>query len=81
MPTVPRASPRQIANAPLARDSPDSPPSAVSANSINAQYSAGPKPSATSTRAGARSISITVANVPAMNEPMAAVASAAPARP
>ena len=81
MPTVPRASPRQMANAPLARESPDSPPRAVRAKSISAQDSAGPNPSATSTRAGASSISIAVANVPAMNDPTAAVASAAPALP
>ena len=66
---------------PFAADGPPRPASAASASTIRAQYSAGPKVSATSTSAGAAVISIAVANVPAMNDPIAAVASAAPALP
>ena len=81
MPIVPMARPMSAAASPLASEPGDNPASAVSAKTIRAKYSAGPKVSATSTSTGARVISIRVANVPAMNEPIAAVASAAPARP
>ena len=46
-----------------------------------AKYSAGPNCSASSTTSGAIKVSSSVAIVPATNEPMAAVASAGPARP
>ena len=45
------------------------------------KYSAGPKRSASLARAGAKDISRTMEAVPAMNDPMAAIESAAPARP
>ena len=51
------------------------------AKTISAKYSAGPNFSATSTTSGASSVSSTVAIEPATNEPIAAVASAGPARP
>ena len=81
MPIVPRARPISAAATPFAGDGPPRPASAASASTIRAAYSAGPKVSATSTSAGAAVISMAVAKVPATNDPMAAVASAAPARP
>ena len=45
------------------------------------KYSAGPNSSATATSGGANRATMTVATVPAKNEPRAAVASAGPARP
>ena len=53
----------------------------MKASTITAKYSAGPNFSATCTTSGAITVSRIVAIVPAMNEPMAAVASAGPARP
>jgi hypothetical protein len=54
---------------------------AVSPSTISEKYSAGPNRSATSASGGANSATSRVAAVPAMNEPMAAVASARPALP
>ena len=54
---------------------------AVSPSTISEKYSAGPNRSATSAKGGANSATSSVAAVPAMNEPMAAVASARPALP
>ena len=54
---------------------------AMSPSTISEKYSAGPNFSATSASGGAKAATISVANVPAMNEPMAAIASALPARP
>ena len=53
----------------------------VNASTITAKYSAGPNFSAMSTTSGDSKVSAIVASVPATNEPMAAVASAGPARP
>ena len=50
-------------------------------STISEKYSAGPNLSATSASGGANSAMSTVATVPAKNEPMAAIASAGPARP
>lgn len=50
-------------------------------STINAKYSAGPNISPTSAKAGAKKARTKVAMVPAMKEPMPAVASATPARP
>jgi hypothetical protein len=44
-------------------------------------YSGGPNPSANTASGGATSVSTTTPNVPATNEPTAAMHSAAPARP
>ena len=44
-------------------------------------YSGGPKPSANLASGGATMVSMMTPNVPAMNEPTAAMQSAAPARP
>ena len=51
------------------------------ASTINAKYSADPNARAMRTITGAVRLRATVASVPATNEPIAAVASAAPARP
>ena len=53
----------------------------VKASTISMKYSGGPSLTAKSATTGANSVTITVAIVPATNEPIAAVASAAPARP
>ena len=47
----------------------------------SAVYSGGPKRSANAASVGASSMSPTTPNVPAQNDPIAAIASAAPARP
>ena len=53
----------------------------VKASTISRKYSGGPSFTANSATAGANIVTTTVAMVPATKEPMAAVASAAPARP
>ncbi len=53
----------------------------VKASTISMKYSGGPSLTANSATKGANSVTTTVAMVPATNEPMAEVASAAPARP
>ena len=53
----------------------------VKASTISMKYSGGPRRTAYSATRGAKKVTSTVAIVPATNEPMAAVASAAPARP
>ena len=55
--------------------------SAVSPTSTSEKYSGGPKYSAAAASGGASSISPSVPTVPAKNEPIAAMPSAAPARP
>ena len=53
----------------------------VKASTISMKYSGGPSLTANSATTGANSVTSTVAMVPATKEPIAAVASAAPARP
>ncbi len=53
----------------------------VKASSMRQKYSGGPSCTANSARMGANSVTRMVAMLPATNEPMAALASAAPARP
>ena len=50
-------------------------------STISEKYSAGPNNSATLVNGAAAAAMITVATQPAKNEPMAAIASAGPARP
>ena len=50
-------------------------------STIRLKYSAGPNFTANRASVGATSIRPTIASVPAMNEPMAAMPSAGPARP
>ena len=53
----------------------------VKASTISMKYSGGPSLTANSATPGANSVTTTVAMVPATKEPIAEVASAAPARP
>ena len=53
----------------------------VSPSTMRAKYSGGPNVTAHSASGGAESVSSTTLNVPAMNEPSAAIPSAAPALP
>ena len=53
----------------------------VNASTISAKYSGGPNLRPSSTTTGERNVSPMVAIVPATKEPIAAVASAGPARP
>jgi hypothetical protein len=53
----------------------------ISASSMSRKYSWAPNATASETSNGESSIRPSVDRVPAMNEPMAAVASAGPARP
>ncbi len=65
----------------LTRDPLASTTAAMRPSTISEKYSAGPNLSATSARGGANAATTSVANVPATNEPIAATASAVPARP
>ena len=62
-------------------DSPSTDDTATKASRVSAKYSAGPKRSAALAMTGAEKVSAAVASVPATNDPIAAVASAAPPRP
>ena len=53
----------------------------VNASTVSAKYSAGPKRSASDASGGAKKVSASVASVPATNDPIAAVVSAAAPRP
>jgi hypothetical protein len=81
MPMTPSSSPRNKLVKPRTVELPITADTVVKAKIIKAKYSAGPNLSATSTTKGASKVTSTVAMVPATNEPMAAVASAGPARP
>ena len=73
--------PRIVDSRPLAGDFPESDATAVRANSIRVKYSAGPNFKAVEESGTANSVRATTPRVPAMKEPMADIASAAPARP
>ena len=81
MPTRPSARPRNRLNSPRSSDAPSSADTVVNASTVSAKYSAGPNRSATDASGGAKNVSATVASVPATNEPIAAVVSAAAPRP
>ena len=81
VPTVDRKSPMNIAMKPLSMDSPANMMTSNSANTIRAEYSGGPKLTATSAITGARKVRPITPMVPATNEAMAAIPSAFPARP
>ena len=81
MPIRPSSSPKSRLAKPLSGDSPSTADTATNARTVSAKYSAGPKRRAASTMIGAETVSATVASVPATNDPIAAVASAAPPRP
>ena len=81
MPITPSSSPTNSEASPREVEEPSTADTVTKANTISAKYSVGPNCSATSTTRGASSVSSTVAIEPATNEPIAAVASAGPARP
>ena len=81
MPTSPNNSPAPRLIRPRSTESPSTAETATSASTIRQKYSAGPKASAASTTQGATKVSASVPIVPATKLPMAAVASAGPARP
>ena len=70
-----------VESIPFAGDEPVSEDTAVIAKSISVKYSAGPNFNAIDVSGSANSVSATTPIVPAMNDPMADTASAAPARP
>jgi hypothetical protein len=81
MPTKPSVAPMTRLAAPLSRLGPSSALTVTNATAISATYSGGPKPIAMSATSGAATVSAIVPMVPATKLPMAAVASAAAARP
>ena len=66
---------------PLSIESPASMITSSSANTISAEYSGGPKLTATSAASGARNVSPMTPMVPATKDAIAAMPSALPARP
>ena len=81
MPTNPSIRPSRRLSQPERFSPPRTVVTVTKASTINAKYSADPKASAMRTMTGAVRVSASVASVPATNDPIAAVASAAPARP
>ena len=81
MPTSPSASPVNSAVRPRSVLRPSTALTVVKASSIRQKYSGGPSRTANSATTGANRVTSIVAIVPATNEPIALVASAAPARP
>ena len=81
MPTSPMPRPRNRLASPRSVDSPSTAETVVNASTISAKYSGGPNLSPSSTTSGERNVRPTVAMLPATKEPIAAVASAGPARP
>ena len=80
-PTKPRTKPTESEIKPRICDEPSSDETVEKATNIRATYSAEPTWIAQSAIVGAVKAKIKVAMVPATNEPIAAVASAGPARP
>ena len=70
-----------IAMKPLSIESPANMITSRSANTISAEYSGGPKFTATSAASGARNVRPITPRVPATKEAIAAIPSALPARP
>jgi hypothetical protein len=81
MPTVPRASPIATITKANMTEPPDSRESSISPATARAKYSGGPKRRAWSASQEEASMIPTTPTDPAMKEPTAATASAAPARP
>lgn len=81
MPTMPIVSPMNRLDSPRTIESPISEVTVTNASTMIEKYSAGWISLAMFDMPGARNVMTTVEIVPATNEPMAAVASAAPARP
>ena len=81
MPTSPMARPTPSAVSPRSVLCPSTALMVQKASTISRKYSGGPRRTACSATTGAKKVTTTVAMEPATKEPMAAVASAAPARP
>ena len=81
MPISPMARPMNSATMPRRVLRPSTALTVVKASSIRQKYSGGPSCTAKLASIGANRVTSTVAMVPATNDPIAAVASAAPARP
>src|SRR6218665_373406 len=81
MPISPRARPTSSATMPRSRLLPSTALTVVKASTISMKYSGGPRRTACRATSGAKNVTSTVAMLPATNEPMAAGAGAAPARP
>ena len=81
MPTSPIARPMNSAVRPRSVLLPSTALTVQKASTISRKYSGGPSRTAYSATTGAKNVTSTVAIVPATKEPIAAVASAAPARP
>ena len=81
VPIVARNSPTNIEMKPLSIESPANMITSRSANTISAEYSGGPKFTATSAASGARKVSPITPRVPATKDAIAAIPSALPARP
>ncbi len=80
-PMRPSSTPTSAMHTPVTGGPPLSADASTSPNVASAKYSGGPKPSAHRANAGPTNVRPTTATVPAMNEPIAAIASAGPARP
>ncbi len=80
-PMRPIVSPKNRLARPRALEAPSTADTVVNASTMTAKYSAGPNFSAISTTIGAITVSRITAIVPATKDPIAAVASAGPARP
>ena len=81
MPTNPSVNPSSRLSQPFTLESPSIVVTMTNASTISAKYSADPNASASFTISGAVTLRASVASVPATNDPIADVASAAPARP
>ena len=82
MPTRPTESPRNRLKRPFTRDGPSNSDTVVNATTVSAKYSAGPEAKAQPWPAAARRTSARWwPSVPATNDPIAAVVSAAAPRP
>ncbi|MNF82542.1 hypothetical protein D3C84_648500 [compost metagenome] len=80
-PIMPMVKPIPSEAKPRSIEAPSTAETVVKDSTRIAKYSAGPKFSASLATTGANRVSSTVAMVPATKEPIAAVASAGPARP
>ncbi len=81
MPTSPSISPKNSEVSPRSAELPSTADTVTKHSTIREKYSAGPSTSAHSTMTGPRKAMPSVPTVPATKDPIAAVASAGPARP
>jgi hypothetical protein len=81
VPTMPSSRPSTIIAIALSKEPDASTTAPISPTTISEKYSAGPNLNASSVSGGANAATSTVAKQPATKEPIAAMPSAAPARP